>query len=207
MECEAKFWNGIAAGYARSKISDEGAYRHTLERTRSYISGRAEVLELGCGTGATAAELAPDVGRITVSDIAPAMLDLARARGVANMRCVLGDAFAPELAGRYDAVLAFNLLHLLRERTATLAQIRALMAPGGLFISKTVCRPERGFPLKYHMMMALVPLLQRIGKAPFVKVPRIAELEQQVCAAGFEIIEQGNFPAQPPRRYLVARAV
>ncbi len=45
-------------------------------------------------------------------------------------------------AGRYDAVLAMNLLHLVPDIDATLARAREMLSPGGLFISKTPCLGE-----------------------------------------------------------------
>ena len=52
------------------------------------------------------------------------------------------------------------------------------------------------------MLMAL-PLMQWLGKAPFVKFMEIAELEGHIKEAGFEIIESSMTP--PPSRYIVAK--
>jgi hypothetical protein len=54
-------------------------------------------------------------------------------------------------------------------------------------------------------MRALVPLMQMAGKAPHVAFMSIEELEAAMRAAGFEIVETGNYPERPPRRFIVAR--
>ena len=51
----------------------------------------------------------------------------------------------------------------------------------------------------------ILPLIQWIGKAPYVHFMAIGELEETIASGGFEIIETGNHPASPPSRYIVAR--
>ncbi|MEW2912846.1 methyltransferase domain-containing protein [Leisingera sp. JC11] len=209
MTADARFWNKIAPKYAKSKIRDEDAYRYTLERTRSYLKADDNVLELGCGTGSTAIELAPGVARITATDLSEAMLEVGRERawnaGTANIEfhcCSAGQA--PE--GPFDAVLAHNLLHLLPDLEQVLDGVSARLRPGGLFISKTPCLGEKRGSWKYWLFTVAIPLMRLAGKAPsFVDFMDIRKLEAAVQAAGFEIIETGNYPADTPGRYLVAR--
>lgn len=210
MTQDSAFWDRHAESYAKSAISDPEAYEYTLARTQSYLTPEMSVLELGCGTASTAIRLAPSARHITASDISPRMGEIgarkAAEAGIDNLSIHTGDAFDPELApGSYDVVLAFNLLHLLRDQQAVLARASDLLRPGGLFISKTICLPERGLALKLRAVMAVLPLLRAFGKAPFAKIGRISALDSAIEAAGFEIIETGNHPANPPRRYVVAR--
>lgn len=217
MQDTAKFWDGIAEKYAKSPIKDMDAYTYTLERTRSHLSGKDRVLELGCGSGSTALLLAPGVGEITASDVSPGMIAVgqrkAGAEGVKNIRFVAADVHDAALDdGPYDAVLAFNMLHLLPDLPKALDRVNHLLKPGGLFISKTICRPVAGSGwtrerMFLTLMMGVLPLMQLVGKAPFVRIGQIAELEAAVMKAGFEIIETGNHPVQPPRRFIVARKI
>ena len=204
------FWDKAAAKYARSPIADMEAYRHTLERTQSHLSPTDRVLEVGCGTGSTALRLADAVAAITATDISANMIRIAeekaKADGIANVRFVTAGLSDDALGdGPYDAVLAFNLLHLLEDAGAAVRRIHGLLKPGGLFISKTVCRPESGGSFKFLLMKTALPLLQLVGKAPFVRLMSIDELEEIVASAGFDIVETGNFPASPPSRFIVAR--
>lgn len=204
------FWDGIADKYAATPIPDKDAYQYTLDRTRSYLQATDHVMEMGCGTGSTALLLAGSVDHYKATDLSEKMLEIgqrkAQEQGVSNVTFVAADAGAEATAGpTYDAILALNLLHLVPDLPATLANAYSNLKPGGHFISKTVCLPEYGFPLLFNAMRAVLPLLRLLGKAPPVFFYRIADLEEAVQQAGFEIVETGNHPAQPPSRYIVAR--
>ena len=201
-----KFWDGVAAKYAKSPIKDMPAYEYTLGRTKSYLTENDRVLEVGCGTGSTALLLAADVAHITATDLSGAMLDEARAKagGTDNITFQQADvANAPE--GPFDAVLALNLLHLIPDTDAALAQIRGRLTRGGLFISKTPCNPTKRAPIGYHLLRMAIPLMQLVGKAPFVRFMDAADWDAKIAGAGFDIIESSNHPSHPPSRYLVAR--
>ncbi|MEM7732231.1 MAG: class I SAM-dependent methyltransferase [Pseudomonadota bacterium] len=207
-----KFWDKVAAKYAKTPIKDEDAYEQTLTRVRAHLNPSDRVLELGCGTGTTALKLAGDAKEIVASDISPAMIDLGRAKAVdADIRNVTFhtttfNAKSLRNDGPYDVVTAFNLLHLIEDLPGAMGQIFDLVRPGGLFISKTFCRPGPGEGnLEYHVTRVVLPLMQAFRKAPFVAFMTIDDLEGAVRAAGFEIIETGNYPDRPPRRFIVAR--
>ncbi len=208
MMSSATFWDKQARGYAKSPIGDMEAYEYTLGRTRSYLKDSDHALEIGAGTGSTAIKLADAVKQLTVTDISGEMLEIGKERaaeaGVHNLsfvRAVAADA--PE--GPFDIVLAHNLLHLVDNLESDLADIAWRVKPGGLFISKTPCIAEPGLGFKFGLLKLAIPVMQLFGKAPFVRHLHIAELEKMIVAAGFDIIETGNFPVRPPSRYIVAR--
>ncbi|MEY8842054.1 class I SAM-dependent methyltransferase [Cribrihabitans sp. XS_ASV171] len=208
MTQDATFWDGIADRYAARPIDDPEAYHYTLDRTRSYLNAADEVLELGCGTGSTALLLSSHVARYVASDVSPRMIEIgrekARAQGETNVEFVASDLRDTQLAGEvFDTVLALNLLHLVRDLPEALDRIHGMIRPGGLLISKTVCTPGKGAPFKFRLMKLLIPILQMLGKAPYVQIRPVAELERLIAEAGFEIVEAGNHP--PPSRYIVAR--
>jgi ubiquinone/menaquinone biosynthesis C-methylase UbiE len=208
MQQSAVFWDKAADKYAKSPIADLEAYNFTLSRTRSYLSPTDRVLELGCGTGSTALLLADDVKHILASDVSGRMVAIgeekARDQGVSNVEFRAADVFSDAIGeGPYDAVLAFNLLHLLEDVPAVIERIDALLKPGGVFVSKTVCKPGKGAALKFRLIRAVLPLMQLLGKAPFVQFMGVGEFEDIITARGFEILEAGDHP--PPSRYIVAR--
>lgn len=210
MQDALKFWDRAAERYARSPIRDMEAYEYTLERTRSYLKPGDTILEVGCGTGSTALLLAESVRHVTASDLSGNMISIANRKatdqGIDNIDFVASDVLGENIGrGPYDAVLALNLIHLLKDTPAVMKRIHTLVRPGGYFISKTVCRPGSGTPLRLRLMLAALPLMQWLGKAPFVKFMEIEELEAHVIDAGFEIVETGNHPAAPPNRYIVAK--
>lgn len=210
MQNAAEFWDKTAEKYAKSPIEDMDAYTYTLERTRSYLSPNDNVLEVGCGTGSTALLLAGDVGQIMASDLSGNMIKVgskkAADQGVTNVGFVKAELFDNAIDnGPYDAILALNVLHLLEDKSAAIRRINSLLKPGGTFISKTVCQPGSGAPFKFRLIMMILPLMQWIGKAPYVNLMEIKELEDIITSKGFKIIETGNYPASPPNRYIVAR--
>ncbi len=212
-----KFWDGMAERYVKTPIGDVPAYEYTLGRSIAHLSAMGRVLEIGAGSGATAERIARHVKEMTASDISGRLTqigaDSAKEAGLSNMRHVHAGVGDPALGEGYDGILALNVLHLLPDPAAAIGQIHQMLNPGGLFISKTICTAD-GFHLfslemwKMRLMLRfMLPLMQLFGKAPAVRIVPIADLEQMVTGAGFEIIESGNHPAIPPRRFLVARKV
>ncbi len=201
-----EFWDKRAEKYAASAIGDEAAYAHTLERTRTHLSGDMRVLELGCGTGTTAVQLAPSAGPYLGTDVSSEMIRIATAKSEGMNTLSFGVAGADEALSqgpRPDVVLAFNLLHLLPDAAEVVRSTYARLEPGGLFISKTACIAEPSIGLRRFAFAVLVPVMRLIGMAPFVHRLTFAQIEGMVRDAGFEIIEEGTFPAMS--RYLVAR--
>ena len=209
---DAAFWDKIAPKYAQQPIKDPTAYEATLQRTKNYLHSADHVLELGCGTGSTALLLAPLVARYTATDISSKMIEIGREKAreadAENLEFSAVDWAHPKLLDHdYDVVLALNLLHLLPELPVVLRRIHTMMPKGGYFISKTTVQPERGAPLSYWAIRAVLPVLKLLGKAPFVAFHKSGTLEDMIKAAGFEIVETMDAPVRPPNHYVVARKI
>jgi ubiquinone/menaquinone biosynthesis C-methylase UbiE len=98
-------------------------------------------LDVGTGVGRIAVRVAPRVGRILAGDLAPGMLERARAnaagRGVRNLDAVrLRSDRLPCRDGSLDLVLCLGLLEHLPEglRRATLAEAARVLRPGGALL-------------------------------------------------------------------------
>ena len=196
----AKFWDGVSEKYATMAIRNPEQYHLSLERTRSYLRREDRALELGCGTGSTALLLAPSVALYTGSDLSPGMINIAKRKqaetGQSNLDFIVADADSDALGASYDAVLAFNLLHLVDDLPATLHHIHQITRDGGLMINKTPCLRS-----KKWLFGPIVWVMKLFGKAPDVHFLTPPQLEQAMKDAGFEILEAADYGSH----YIVAR--
>lgn len=207
MTADAAFWDQIAEKYARDPIKDMRSFRYTLERTRSYLNTSSRVLEVGCGTGTSALLLANSARRIAACDASEAMIRIAQRklqnsdapRNVTFEVAPLSAAHLP--LGTFDVVTAFNVLHLVRDLDEALAAIAQRVRPGGFFISKTACLADSSLLL----LKPILPVMERMGKAPHVSFLKRSFLQARIRAQGFRLIEVGDFPRRPPRHFIVAR--
>jgi len=194
MTNDARFWDDAAAKYAASPVKDQQTYEYTLAETRKHLSTDDHILEVGCGTGSTALLLADAVATLTASDISGEMIRIAqekaKVKDVTNVDFVQATPSDPKLRSRsYDAVLGFNILHLLDDLPRDLKGLHDRLKPGGLLISKTPCLGD----WKYRFFArAAIPVMQFFGKAPYVSFLTGGELEAAIIAAGFEIAEADN---------------
>lgn len=205
---DARFWDRISRKYAKVSIADQGGYERTLDRTRALLKPNDRVLELGCGTGSTAIRLAGSVQNYLATDLSAGMIAIARGKqsqsGIPSLAFQIATAEASMLdAGRYNTVLGFNYLHLVRDVPETLRRIRTLLAPDGLFISKVPCLGDMN-PL---IRLVLLPAMHAIGKAPYVSVFSQDEFCWLLNAAGFDILAAENHATKgnDRRPFMVAR--
>ena len=208
MADKARFWNRIARKYANDPIADQAGYERTLQRVQALLSTEHEVLEIGCGTGTTALRLAPATRRLVATDVAEQMIAIASAKlalqPMPQLEFRLADADTPVAEhGAYDAVLAFNLLHLVADLPQALSSAINALKPGGLLISKTPCLNEMN-PLIPKLAL---PLLRAIGKAPPVLCFDARQLQAAMTQQGLEIlsVERHGSKSKDWRVFIVAR--
>ncbi|NJL08790.1 MAG: class I SAM-dependent methyltransferase [Methylacidiphilales bacterium] len=196
-----RFWNRIADRYAARPIKDPAAFEAMLADAASRFSPTDRVLEIGCGTGSTAIRLAPQVAEWTATDFSPRMLHIARAKPAPeNLRFVLADAGSAFDGGPFDAVCAFQVLHLVEDLPGTLARIYAHLPPGGLLIAKTWCFADMGLKLR-----SLFLVLRLLGIFPSANALTKTALRQTIRDAGFKIVDERVFGTNPHGPYIVAR--
>lgn len=203
---DARFWDRSSRKYAKGAIADPAGYERTLERTRTLLGPSDRVLELGCGTGTTALRLSGRVSDYLATDISTEMIAIAKERVAATpipglaFRAATAEALTPD-AG-FNAVLGFNYLHLVRDLPGTLRHIHGLLAPNGVFISKTPCVGEMN-----PLIRLIVPAMRAVGFAPYAGIFRVAELSRQIEAADFDILATENHATKgnDHRPYIVAR--
>jgi len=207
MVSSEKFWDKKAEGYAASPISNMDAYNQTMAQTRAHLETSDRVLEVGCGTGSTALLLAKNVAQITGSDISGNMIQIARDKAVVQkvenadfVQATLDDGALGDAV--YDTVLAFNILHLLDDLPGAIAQIHKRLKPGGTFISKTVMLGDG-----LSLWRLAIPPMRLLGLAPAVEFLSQRQLDDNIVAGGFEIVETHDTSGSFATRFIVAKKV
>lgn len=187
MSRSEKFWNKKAPGYAEQPVANEAVYQKKLEITRGYFRPDMEVLEFGCGTGSTAIAHAPYVKHIRATDFSSKMIEIAKGRAeaadVKNVtfeQSTVDDLSVPD--GSLDAVLGLNILHLLKSPETTVAKVYAMLKPGGIFVTSTVCLGDMMWVYRLGL-----PAGHFLGLFPMLSVFTRDELTASLTAAGFQI--------------------
>lgn len=141
------YWSGRAAAYdAYQQEPGRWAENHaawSAAFATALPDPPCDVLDVGSGSGYVAFLLADLGHRVTATDLAPGMLDIARRR--AEERAAAGrpapavrtaDAVDPGLPpASVDAVTSRYLLWTLREPDRALASWRRLLRPGGVVVA------------------------------------------------------------------------
>src|SRR5271165_4996636 len=115
-------------------------YHRLLLRHLPRTCGR--VLDVGCGAGALAAEVATRADHVDALDRSPAMIEQARSVTPANVTCVLADVLdepLPESA--YDAIVSISALHHMPLEDV-LPQLARALRPGGLLAAVALPRTD-----------------------------------------------------------------
>lgn len=132
--------------HAEAFSATRGRLQPGTLRVLEDVPADARVLDLGCGNGGVAAQLAASRhrGSYVGVDFSEGLLQAARQRLAAHpgypaefMQADLSGEWAANLEGQFDVVLAMAVLHHIpgRElRLAFLQQVRALLVTGGRFV-------------------------------------------------------------------------
>lgn len=115
----------------KALLWDHNAHYHSW-LLRQLPPRSARVLDVGCGTGALARELAERAERVDAVDVSPEMIEHASGASTAtNISWLCGDLLDLDLdPSGYDAVTAISSLHHMPLRPA-LTRLADLVRPGG----------------------------------------------------------------------------
>lgn len=129
-----------------TQCSNPAAVLQRLEelRPRLLLQPGQRLLEVGCGTGQITGWLAGQVapGRVVAVDFSPAMLALARGRGVAADFYEADVCQGPPPGGPFDVVLCFNAFPHFRDQDSALRHLAAVLKPEGVLLILHLCGSE-----------------------------------------------------------------
>jgi SAM-dependent methyltransferase len=177
--------------------------RAGLFRELAHIDEHSIVLEIGCGTGEFTHRVAPHVGRMWATDLAPELLEQAEERvrssgPGARVTFELQDAMRLTFPdGGFDAVFGCSVLHHV-DAAAALSEVARVLKPGGwcVFSEPNMLNPQVALQKNVGF------LKRRSGDSPDESAffrPQVLRLLER---AGFDSILVRNFdflhPATPP---------
>jgi NADPH:quinone reductase-like Zn-dependent oxidoreductase/SAM-dependent methyltransferase/acyl carrier protein len=172
------------------------------------------VLEIGGGTGGTTSAVLPRLAGHEVeyqfTDISPFFLARAQERFSAYPfvsykpldieRSPLEQGFVPHSV---DCVIAANVIHATADLRATLANVRTLLAPGGVLILQEMTQPLRWIDLTFGMTEGWWRFTDRALRPGYALLNR-AEWLELLADAGFEAavgvpqVDAGRAPEDLP---------
>jgi 2-polyprenyl-3-methyl-5-hydroxy-6-metoxy-1,4-benzoquinol methylase len=172
-----------------------------------HVGSGERVLDVGCGEGRFAAELARAGAEVVGIDVAAEPLRRARAlHPELDLRLVRAEAAWPLRDASFDVVWAGEVIEHIADTAGWLSEVRRVLRPGGALLLST---PDHG-----RLRMLLWALAPRTFEAHFD--PRTDHLRFYTRRALTELLEDFGFSdvavrsaGGPPgaRRRLLARAV
>jgi ubiquinone/menaquinone biosynthesis C-methylase UbiE len=120
---------------------DHNAYYHRL-LLRQLPRPCNRVLDVGCGAGAFAIELAKRAEHVDAVDRSPVMIDEARRVAPSNVTCILADVTQEPLPDdRYDAIVSISALHHTQLKEV-LPRLAGALRPGGVLAAVALPRSD-----------------------------------------------------------------
>jgi ubiquinone/menaquinone biosynthesis C-methylase UbiE len=192
MKNEAKFWDRASKNYDKGDKIDN-TYLKMLEIMKKYLHDTDTLMDFGCATGSISIDLSGSVRKVIGIDISSEMIKLAKEKAVEHKadnvyftKSTIFDERHKRVS--FDAIMAFNILHLLDDPDKAIKRINDLMKDGGVFISNTACLADKG-----RLVSGMMTLLTKMPFLPNVKNFKVSELKNIIEKNGFEILESMTF--------------
>lgn len=172
--------------------------RHVDEVVRlAGITPSDRVLEVGCGMGRYTLPLARRGVNVEGADLSPVLLERLRGydggRHDIPLHCAdIADPPAA-LAGRFDVVVGFFMLHHLHDLGLAFAGMSRLLVPGG----RAVFLEPNPYNALYYLQIALTPGMTWQGDRGIVKMRR-GLVRDAMAQAGFGAFRLERFGFLPP---------
>lgn len=156
------------------------------------------ILDLGCGTGDLASQLASAGAEVTGLDSSPDMIAAARAK-YPGIRFEVADGQSFAVSAPYDAVFSNAALHWMKDAEGAAASIWRALRPGGRFAA------EFGGKGNVRRVIGALQevLLERFGIPPLGEsgpwyFPSIGEYASLLEKQGFHVVRAVHFERPTP---------
>ena len=201
MNNSEKFFDKVSS---KSKPEPDETASKIIEATKEYLAKDNYILDFGCGSGAITNKIANQVNAIDAIDISLGMLEFAKEQAkknsIINVNYVKTSIFDERFDNnKYDAILAFNVLHYIDDMPRLINRTNTLLKPNGVFISSTACLKERKSLISY-----LVFILGIVGIIPKMYFYKSNELEALITNKYFDIIKSEKL-SKLPEYFIVTR--
>ncbi len=134
-------WDEMREGFFSEAVREE-------VRRRLGPAARGAVVDVGCGSGFLAAELAPLAAKVYCVDASPAMLAAAKRNlsGFARVRYLCADgASLPLATGSVEAAVANMYLHHCPDPVRALREMARVLKPGGKLVLADMVEHEEAW--------------------------------------------------------------
>lgn len=141
------FWDKVSPVYDLfENVYNRKVYNGTGAKVAEMASPSDEVLECACGTGAISRYIAPKCKKLVATDLSSGMLRQASGKCRKYGNTVFKKADITNIHcrnGRFDKVVAGNVIHLLPEPEKALHELVRVTKPGGKIIIPTYINISR----------------------------------------------------------------
>ena len=206
-----KFWDKVSNKFDKRSQKIDQTEIKTLENTKKYLNVNDIVLDYGCAIGTMAIEIADNVKKIHGIDISLKMIDAAKRkaaeRKIENIHFAQSTIFDERYKREsFDVILAFNILHFLKDTQKVMTRINELLKPKGLIISVTPCLGEKKSFINI-LIFLLVFLQTKMGMVPYIRFFRISEFEDSIANGNFQIVETESLQSTAEQYFIVAKKI
>lgn len=184
MKDAKRFWNSQAKNIDNQPHDD---LRGLVKRCQKYLKPEDEVLDYGCGSGQSSLMLSEDVKTVLGLDYASEMIACCKpkVKQGEGLKFICGDIHTKALKkNHFDAIVAFNILHLVDDLEGTLdAMARLVKAEGTILAYTPLVRENR------NLVCLIIRLLSKLGLVVPVRALSHRKLKEKFEARGFILVK------------------